>query len=373
MKIFTWIINIFNGKKKKIKSINPLVDNNTTDDLVNSIATQTKKTPYNIVLNDSKKRINLFKIYSNYFNHKLISDILFQTECLHDMFEKNPNLNLKKLEQYHYYYTDHLLTLLEKIKKATDEKYTMLNSQISGVENKIGTTRKEIAKFSIDKNISNKKSQYNEYISLQLSAIYNCLIDNFDDFRYKDLSKLFTFTSAYSQNIYGYAIPKDLFENIISNDKKPTDYYTYNDYKIHRKLMGKIQKNLFHIELIDIFYTDKNSFELFKIKDTNDYFIFYSKEGYFDFIDYDKILKKYHSKDFTSQGQFEIEIEGLILRQSELLYKRDNLISVDDNVKESLKTYLHKIEDIEFLNNLVNVDLELQNLKTMLNATVLEI
>jgi hypothetical protein len=370
MKIFTWIINIFNSKKTKKNIISK---KNIKEDNLNNIISQTKKTPDNIVLNDSKRRINLFKIYSNYFNHKLINDILFQTECLHEMFEKNPNLNLKKLEQYHYYYTDHLLTLLEKIKKATDEKYTMLNSQILAISNKIETTKKEIAKFSTDKNIFNKKSQYNEYISLQLSSIYNCLIDNFDDFRYKNLNNLFTFTSAYSPNIYGYNIPKDIFEKIICNNNKNTDYYTYNDYKIHRKLMGKIQKNLFHIEFIDIFYSDKNTVEVFKIKDTNDYFIFYSKEGYFDFVDYEKILKKYHTKDFTSQGQFEIEIESLILRQSELLYKRDNLISVDDNVKESLKTYLHKIEDIEFLNNLVNVDLELQNLKTMLNATVLEI
>ena len=95
--------------------------------------------------------------------------------------------SLQKLEQYHYYYTDHLIELLQKLKTSKDENIAVITSQVKSLDNKIATGQKksnQILQGTIKK-MTNDKAQYAQVVSLQLASIYNCMVDNFNDFRFK--------------------------------------------------------------------------------------------------------------------------------------------------------------------------------------------
>src|SRR3972149_8386142 len=133
MSVFTWIINIFKKKKKDTISIEMNMD------AASLVQQHVQQSPTDIILQDSQDRINKLKIYGNYFDNMILTNILNQTEVVHDVFLNNKELSFKKLEQYHYYYTDHLIELLQKLKTSKDENFAIINTQIKSIENKIAT------------------------------------------------------------------------------------------------------------------------------------------------------------------------------------------------------------------------------------------
>jgi len=373
--MITWIINIFKGKKKT-KLVSSTVISNTNDNntdgngesdisMKNSIIEQTKRDPYNLVINDSKNRLANLKIYVNFFNDNILGTIYNHTKLIHDIFDNNKELKYNKLEQYHYMYTDHLIDLLSKTKKTSDENYYICNSQLESYNK----TSENLKLLLVPKTDQNEKLRYSRYISLQLSTIYNCLLDNFDDFRFVSVRNLVCF-SKITNDLKFYNIPEEIYEDLCIFEIEKN--YTYKEYYIDRLLLGKLKKNLFNIDFVDVFSYSKHKVELFKLTDTDVHFIYLPSINIFKIVDI-QILKKYISDNNTKCGNAKLELQTIVAKINQLNNQKDNIKNFDDKTMDILKKYLTKIEEIELNDNIAEVDLERRNLESMLELTRLDI
>lgn len=367
MVFFTWIVNIFK-KKSKVTIEQQIHDNEDKD----TPTTKVQKDPFDIVINDSVNILADLKIFVNYFGDDLLDKIHQQTNIVHDVFSGNRDLNYKKLEQFHYYYTAHLLELLRKLKKKKDEKHLVLNSQIKAVKDnytKNKTKHQSIITNSVKK-VDNNKAKYAEYISLQLTAIYNCLVSNLSDFRYKTKYNLHTFVNEYGIDL-AWNINSALFQQLTEFDK--TNQYVYQEYTIERKLLGKLQKNLFKIQFIGVVKLDTQTdvFELYKIAETDDYFIFIHDTGIFKFINFD-LLKPQCIDSNTRYGRLGTDLLDQENKLKQLQFKVKENTDASE-IHDVLEKYLATINGVELLDDFSKIDVERQNLQSILDLTRLEV
>lgn len=366
--MFTWIINIFRKNKKQTVTMELQEDGQMSQ----SITHQIQQDPNETIIRDSQDKINKLKIYANYFDNRTLTDILNQTEVIHDVFDNNKELSFKKLEQYHYYYTDHLIELLQKLKTSKDENIAVIASQVKSLENKIANGKKksnQILQGDIKKS-DNAKAQYAQYMSLQLASIYNCMVDNFNDFRYKKRSVLTTYTAKTGTDL-AWSLPSDMF--IAMTDYNPENQYKWEDYHIERKLMGRLQKYLFMIDFVGTCYSGDASFEIFKLSDSDgDYFMYNHAQGIFKFIDFRKI-SDLCTTDNTKYGELCREVNDFEDKKVEIQSRLTEIKKIDSKISDTLKDYLKKIEDIELINSISEVDVERRNLQSMLELTRIEI
>jgi len=365
---FTWIINIFKGKKKNKKA---LAEQTADIGIGTSIQEQIESTPAEIAIESSKAKLKKLKQYKTFFNNKFINDIYDQCCTVHDIFTENKELSYKKLDQFHYYYTDNLFELLEKIKKSKEENISLYNSQIKTIESKIKantTSLTEIGQFDKHK-LTNKYKQYSQIMQLQLTAIYNCMVDNYNDFRYKKLGAFKPFFNSETSSLT-WTIPNDIFLDTIHYNSE--NQYKFESYHIERKLMGRLQKNLFDINFIGMCKSGDGYFEVFKINEINEYFIYIHDSGIFKAINFSKIADHCIEKN-TQIGQLNVDTDKLKDKLIELKTKKDLIIELDSVVLDTLQKYLTKIEDIDLINKLTEVDIERKNLESILQLTQLEI
>lgn len=365
--MFTWIINIFRRNKKDTVTLELQQEGN----MAQSVTQQIQQDPSVTILRESQTRINKLKVYANYFDNRTLTDILNQSEVIHDVFENNKELSFKKLEQYHYYYTDHLLELLQKLKTSKDENIAIIASQVKSLENKIANGKKksnQILQGDIKK-LNNDKSQYAQVMSLQLASIYNCMVDNFNDFRFKKRNALTTYTAKNGTEL-AWSLPSELFLSL--TDYKSENQYTWEDYHIERKLMGRLQKHLFLIDFVGVCYSGDSNFEIFKFSDNDDYFIYIHAQGIFKFLEYRRI-QDLCTTDNTKYGELCREVDEFEDKKVEIQSRLTEIKKVDSKVAATLKEYLKKIEDIELINTITEVDVERQNLQSILELTRIEI
>jgi hypothetical protein len=370
--MFKWIIKFFRKGNNKPELVieQSLESSETTLKQIKNIV----EDPREIILNDSRLKLNELKIYQSFFNFKMIDDIFNQTEIIHEIFDNNTKLTFKKLDQYHYYYTVHLIELLSKLKTRVDESSGVLKTQIKMVSNKINTTKKhynEINNESASLNL-NSKIQYASYASMQLSCIYNCLLDKFNDFRLKKTYEYVPYSVKKNSSFINYIIPNDLYITLSDFNKK--NQYQWEDFWINRTLMGKLQKNLYLITYEFSIISNSSTIEVFKIAETGDYFSFNPQTFTYDFLDYTKIAQYC---DDSNTEFFEINQSLNELQKSETILKAklDNIINVNitKDIKDVLKKYLLKIEDMELLEEITSINLETKILHTMLELEKLEI
>ena len=376
--MFTWIINIFKGKKNKLQEQIVITSPDGKQSVVVNNKAIPEITPEERAKNDKKRvlkesldKLNKLKIYVNYFDFPYITSIYNQSVILHEIFESNDELNMNKLDQFHMYYTDHLLEMLQKIKKSHDEHYVIVSAQVKSYESKISTLKDYIVDIVNNdiKESDNIKARYSQNMVMQLNSIYNCLIDKFDDFRFKTSKNLKLYSQIKKSNLF-YQIPSELFTSII--DFNYENNYKYQEFWVERKLMGRLQKNLFNIKFVNVFICGDLNFELFKIDDTNDHFIYVPNTCVFKFVDYNT-LKAYIAESNTKYGSYNLELETYTKKLTELKIKKDDIRNFDDKTINTIKGYMEKIEDVELVEKITSIDVERQNLESILKLERLEI
>lgn len=370
--MFKWIINIFTKDKSKPDLV---IEQSIEPEETNLVKIENKVVdPREIILNASRKRLNDLKMYKNFFDIKLVDDIFNQTDVIHEIFNNNDKLTFKKLDQYHYYYTDHLIDLLSKLKTRVDENAGVLKTQLKVVNNKIQTTKKhyENVLTHTNKDVSNIKRQYASYASMQLSCIYNCMLDKFNDFRFKKTHEYIPFNKKQNNEVLNYLIPSDLYIKLTNFDKN--NQYNWDGYWIDRTLMGRLQKNLFLITYEFSLMSNSSIIEVFQIEETGDYFMYNPQTYIYQFVDYAEIAK-YCKDDNTEFFEIKQSLQDLEKSQISVKAKLDDVINLNitPEIKEVLKKYLVKIEDMELLEQITSINIETQNLQAMLELQKLEI
>ena len=385
MKIINWFINIFTfGKKGKLKKLKQISEQDRANaeaantGLVDAMKVQFERDPHEIVMNKSQQHINDLKIYVNYFSEEdLLNKVFVQTQIIHDVFAENKELNYKSLEQFHLYYTTHLIEVLKQLKKKYDEKNLITRSKIKALKEVISKTEDKLKKITKDAKSANEKYKYASFMTLLLTSIYNCIVNNFEDFRFK--SKIQYQKLTYGANFgleYAWEIPLSVFKNVtemLTDDAvdekgiKTGSPYRYMGYTIERKLLGRLNREHYHVTFIGVFKLDGQSdfFELFQISDTEHYFIVHPEYGLMRTVNME-LLKQYMAERTTKVGQLQEDIIDNENRIRTLTYEMKENPVFSNEINDTLNKYIETISKQELMTSFHEVDQHRKNLEAIM-------
>jgi hypothetical protein len=313
------------------------------------------------ILNQSNRMLSKLQLLSVFFGDDVIYKIYLRSQVIHKLFETNPELDVNKLDLFHLQFTQSLIDLLRKIKKNNE-------SNVSLVFDEIQINKEMIDKlndpFYTEANFNLEKQRQALKINLSLRKLFQVLSDDSTD---NPLSKnINAFSSRFAADFF-YTITPELLEELTSyNDK---DVYTDEYATIQRKLMGVLCKYDFKTEFYCGLKSGTRVAEVYKFVDADRYFLYAPSDNLFVFLDVAKIA----NIDFSTH----------LSKKEKLIHElRDKNDKLDGNaaamksfmqpeIKNLLADNYKKISDINFLENISNVDVQANILKSMLNTDLI--
>ena len=311
------------------------------------------------ILKKSKKRVQKLKLLSKFFDKVDLINIIIKTELIQSYFDINsPNeLDINKLELFHLQYTDSLIVLLEKIKKQKEANILALYKEIEANENYIesySVSNKNVKNFALD------KKYQNALMSDYLRAFYYNLTDKRVDLKINSIRQL---ANDYAMEYYR-KISK--IEYLLS--LPDTKYYEYENNDIERKLLGKLNANNFKIRFICGYNVNNQMFELYRIVDIEENFIWNLQTNEFYFLSSD-IAKLLDTTANVSNNK--TIVDDLLNRNKELESNIETIkTELPEDIIDLLKKYRETLEKQEILNQVINVDEEMNILNSMLNLNL---
>lgn len=311
------------------------------------------------IIKDSKKKLQTLKILANFFNHPVLIAVLIRTKVIHNFFENNKNLDIHKLDLFHIQYTKSLVDLFQKLKKSKEQRFLLLSDEIYINDDFIKKLELEIDKVAF----SDVAYSHAKNLSLKIEQLYK--IFAFDDAASFNWNEINEFSSRRASEFYR-EVSKEKLEQISLHKDDPV--YQNQLAKIERKLLGKLNIHKFRIKFACGIKHENEVAEVYEFVDSNDRFIFNVNEKSFYFLNEANIKGIDMSKNKSVKIQM---IEGLQAKNLKLKEQQANLkTQLPKDVEEVLQSYAQKISDVEFLNDLQNVDEQTNILKAMLNINI---
>ncbi len=313
------------------------------------------------IIKDSEKRLNKLKILTNFFDQSQVMAISVRTRVIHDMFAANKELDINKLELFHLQYTDSLLDLLTKLKKNIEQKYLLLINEIQINTDVINSFTNEIKKD----NFLDRVKTHNLIMQAFMESLYNDLAFE---------NKVSNLTNLQEKNDLSNEMGAEFYRKI-----KPQEYdqlnaissksmYEFFDFKVERKLLGKLNIQKFKFKFLCGFQCNNQFIEIYEFIHCNEYFVFLKEKNEFLNI----VLSDFPNVDFSKNNSNKKEMLLQLKRKNiELKNKAERMIkSIPQDVEIVLNDYDQKISSMQFLDDLQNIDEQTNVLRTMLNINI---
>lgn len=305
--------------------------------------------------------LSKLQLLSVFFAEDVIFKIHLRSQVIHKLFETNPDLDINKLELFHVQFTASLVDLLRKIKKRNENNISLLFDEIQ-------LNKEMIAKLNdavyTEKNYNLDKQRQSLKMNLSLRKLFQVLSDNSTENPFS--KNINAFSSHFAADFF-YSISPALFADLIQYN--PADVYTNSYAIIQKKLMGVLCKYNFKTE----FYCGLNAggqvIELYRFLDVERCFLYLPSNNLFLFCDIDKISNIDRTNNLSKKEKLihELNDKNDKLLSSAGAMKADMPVEIKTLLAENYK----KIEDINFLENLSNFDVQANILKTMLNTDII--
>lgn len=305
------------------------------------------------IMSQSKRRLTKLKLLANFFEHIDIISIYIKTDIIHNLFQENKALDYSKLELFHLQYTDSLIELLTKIKRQKE------NDMLT-IINEIDVNTKYIESFEerrVDSFQTDRK-MYSGIFSQHLKTLYKDLTE---DIFTADWNNVLYFHKKYGQEFYRTGADEEQL--------KPKSFpaYQYKDYTIERKLLGRLNIQGFKVRFVCGYLIGTFEYELFKIFQSDDYFVFGvdDKKLYL----FDGELEKL---DISENQSNQSSIINQLKTKNELLENSINerKRTIPSEVENVLKDYLKNLENIDIMSKIFAFDEETNILRAMLNLNL---
>jgi hypothetical protein len=135
--------------------------------------------------------------------------------------------------------------------------------------------------------------------------------------------------------------------------------------RFERKLLGRLNINRFKIKFRCGLVFENNLVEIFEFRDTNDLFAFIIPQKTFYFISEAHLNSIDLSKNKSTKNELILQLK---YKNSELKASLPHIKSdLTEQVSTVLNDYLNKISEVNFLDNLQDVDEQTNILRAMLN------
>lgn len=306
------------------------------------------------ILSQSKRRLTKLKLLANFFENADIISIYIKTDVIHNLFQENKGLDYSKLELFHLQYTDSLIELLTKIKRQKENDMLAVLNEID-VNSKyiLGFEEKRVDGFETD------RKMYSGIFSNHLKNLYNDLTEdkfrlNWDDVLY--------FYKKYAAEFYR----SNVDEELLKSGSFPA--YQYQDYQVERKLLGRLNIQNFKVRFVCGYVISGNEYELFKVFQSDDHFIF-DIEGRKLYLIDPKQLEKLDTKpNESNQGMLIHQLKRKNEQLEETMNERKKILP--EQVVNVLKDYIKNLENTDIMSKMFDINEETNILRAMLNLNL---
>ncbi|MPS64896.1 hypothetical protein [Chryseobacterium sp.] len=304
-------------------------------------------------MSQSKRRLTKLKLLSNFFENVDIISIYIKTDIIHKLFEENKTLDYNKLELFHLQYTDSLIELLTKIKKKKENDLLAVINEIN-INNQYieAFEEKKVDSFETDRKI------YSGIFSQHLRNLYKDLTEGKFTLNWNDV---LYFQKKFAAEFYR----TEAEENKLKSHSFPS--YQYQDYSIERKLLGKLNIQNFKVRFVCGYRIERNEYELFRIFQSDEHFIFNVEEKKMYLID-DELSYLDTSENTSNQASIVNQLKKKNEELEETIDERKR--KLPDEVEPVLKDYLRNLESIDIMSKIFDVNEETNILRAMLNLNL---
>jgi hypothetical protein len=305
--------------------------------------------------------LSKLQLLSVFFGDDIIYKIYLRSQVIHKLFETNPELDINKLDLFHLQFTQSLIDLLRKIKKNNEGNVGLIFDEIQINKEMISRLNDP---FFTEANFNLEKQRQALKINLSLRKLFQVLSEDSTD---NPLSKnINAFSSRFAADFF-YTISTELVEELTTyNDK---DVYTDEYATIQRKLMGVLCKYDFKTEFYCGLKSGSQIVEVYKFVEANRYYLYAPSDNLFAFLDITKIANIDLSTNLSKKEKLVHELKDKNDRLD------GNATAMKAFMKPEIKSLLadnyKKIADINFLENISNVDVQANILKSMLNTDLI--
>jgi len=305
------------------------------------------------IWSQSKRRLTRLKLLANFFEHIDMISIYIKTDIIHNLFQENTALDYNKLELFHLQYTDSLIELLTKIKRQKENDMLAVINEID-INNKYisGFEERRVDSFETD------RKMYSGIFSQHLKTVYKDLTE---DIFTANWDNVLYFHKKYAQEFYR----TDVDESLLKTGNFPA--YQYKDYSIERKLLGRLNIQSFKVRFVCGYLIGTHDYELFKIFQSDDYFVFSVDERKLYLFD-----KDLDQLDISENQSNQTTIIDQLKRKNEQLESSMNERKriVPPEVEGVLKDYLRNLENIDIMSKIFDFNEETNILRAMLNLNL---
>ncbi|MET6998723.1 hypothetical protein [Chitinophaga defluvii] len=313
------------------------------------------------ILKDSLKIINRLQLLSVFFGEEVIYMIYLRSQVIHKLFESNPELDFNKLELFHLQYTATVVDLLRKIKTTNEKNVSLMFDEIQLNKDLIEKINSSV--FT-DKNFNLDKQKQALKINLSLRKLYELLSDSKDESPFS--RNINAFSARFSADFY-YDISPELFNELVAY--QPNEVYRNTYATIQRRLLGQLCKADFKTEFFCGLKAGNVIIEVYKFMHENKHFLFLPSRNLFLFCDLSKITDIDWTNALSKKGRIiqELQDKNNQLESTAGIMKT----AIPPEIKSLLAEYYEKIDDVNFLQNISNFDVQANILKTMLNTDII--
>lgn len=306
------------------------------------------------IMSQSTRRLTKLKLLANFFENVDIISIYIKTDIIHNLFQENKGLDYSKLELFHLQYTDSLIELLTKIKRQKENDMLAVIKEIEVNSKYIsGFEEKRADGFETD------RKMYSGIFSKHLKNLYQDLTEN--KFRL-DWENILYFHKKYAAEFYR----SEVDEELLKSGAFPA--YQYQDYQIERKLLGRLNIQNFKVRFICGYAISGNEYELFRIFQTDDYFIFDIEGKKMYLTDPKKMEKLNTSPNESNQGAIINQLKRKNEELENAMTERKKILP--DQVQNVLKDYIKNLENTDIMSRIFDINEETNILRAMLNLNL---
>ncbi|WP_294324038.1 hypothetical protein [uncultured Chryseobacterium sp.] len=306
------------------------------------------------IMSQSKRRLTKLKLLANFFENVDIISIYIKTDIIHNLFQENKGLDYSKLELFHLQFTDSLIELLTKIKRQKE-------NDMLAVINEMEVNNKYISGFEEKQadGFETNRKMYSGIFSDHLKNLYNDLTE--DKFRL-NWDKVMYFHKKYAAEFYR----QDVDEELLKSGNFPA--YQYKEYRIERKLLGRLNIQNFKVRFVCGYAISVNEYELFRIFQSDDYFIFDIEGQKMYLIEAKKLEKLDTSPNESNRGTIVYQLKRKNEQLEETMNERKKILP--EQVMNVLKDYLKNLENTDIMSKMFDINEETNILRAMLNLNL---
>jgi len=310
------------------------------------------------ILSESKKIIVKLQILSAFFEDDVIYKIYVRSQVIEKLFEANPELDINKLQLFHLQFTESVLELLRRIKKANEKSVSLIFDEIE-------LNKQLITKISdamrTEESYEFGKQKQTQKINESLERLYRNLSDLSKDYPFgKNMQQ---FSGRYAKDFF-HEISEDLFYELTAYD--PEEIY-HNGYGIiEKKLLGLECRHQFN----NIFYCGLKAgsllLEIYRLVEEDVFFSYYASRNMFLSFPFKKIADIDPSQALSKRAKVVQELTEKNLKLEQQAVSTKTQIPAD--IKKLLTEYYEKVNSMDFMDFMDDFDVQANILKTMLNT-----